>query len=88
MEIDNPEGCVDHIYFYERDVTITDVYDNTNALVGAGGGRGFGSSGFNPGTALRPCPRWVPSQLCSEVKRKVSHRQAIKAMTEEGVTDR
>lgn len=70
-----------------RDVTITDVYDNTNALVGAGGVKGLCSSGFDPGTALRPCSKTDTISTALRGK-KTSYRQAMKETTEEGVTDR
>lgn len=69
-----------------RDVTITDDYDNTNALVGAGGVKGLSSSGIDPGTALRPCPKTDTISTALRGK-KTSYRQAIKEMTKEGVTD-
>lgn len=70
-----------------RDVTITDVYDNTSALVGAGGVTGLCSSGFDPGTGLRPCPKTDTFSTALRGK-KTSYRQAMKEITEEGVTDR
>lgn len=67
-----------------RDVTITDDYDNTNALVGAGGVKGLSSSGIDPGTTLWPCPKTDTISTALRGK-KTSYRQE---MTKEGVTDR